>query len=62
MELNIEKIHRIKKVLGLTWEDISDLGGLGSRQAAYEKCKPSNLRAAEFFGKIFNIDPLKLLK
>ena len=62
MELNVEKIKELKAISGLTWKDVSRLGGLKSRQAAHEKCNVRSVNSADFFGKIFNVDPKELIK
>ena len=62
MELNTEKIRALKNSMKLTWDDISRLGNLNSRQSAYDKYKHGSIKSAEFFGKIFNIDPKELIK
>ena len=62
MELNINKIKDIKRVLGFTWLEIAQQGGLKTKQAVYDKLKPKRIKSAEFFGKIFNINPKDLIK
>ena len=62
MELDTEKIQRIKEALGLSWKDIADKGGLRFRQHAWDKFNRKSIKSAEFFGKVFNIDPKDLIK
>ena len=62
MELNVDKIIQIKRTIGLTWQEIAKIGGLKSRQHALSKCNKRSLRSAEFFAKIFHMDPKDLIK
>jgi hypothetical protein len=62
MELNVEKIKELKSLSGLTWGDIARAGKLKSRQSAFEKCNIKSVNSADFFGRIFNIDPKELIK
>jgi hypothetical protein len=62
MELDKKKIQRIRKSLGLTWMEIAKRGKLKRRQDAFERYKKGSLRSAEFFGKIFGINPKDLIK
>lgn len=62
MKLNTKKIKRLKKSTKLTWDDIARLGNLNSRQSAYDKYKLGSIKSAEFFGKVFDIDPMELIK
>jgi hypothetical protein len=62
MELNTEKIDQLRIVFGYTWQDIADKGGLKSRQHAWEKFKRRSIKSADFFAKIFNMNPKDLIK
>jgi len=62
MKLNKKKIENIKNAMGLTWEDVASKGKLKTRQAAYFKWRNGSALQAEFFAKIFNIDPKDLIK
>ena len=62
MELNIEKIKKIKDAMGLTWGEIANITGLKSRQAAFDKLQPERIKSAEFFGRLFNMNPKDLIK
>ena len=62
MELNTEKIRELKDSLKLTCGDIARIGNLKSRQAAFDKYNHGSIKAAEFFGKVFDIDPKQLIK
>ena len=62
MELNQDKILQLKKAWRLTWDDIAEQGNLNSRQHAFLKWKNKSVRAAEFFAKVFNMDPKDLIK
>jgi hypothetical protein len=63
MKLNRNKIYQLKKAFGLTWAQIAEAGGLKFRQHAYDKCKRGSLPdSAEFFARIFNLDPKDLVE
>jgi hypothetical protein len=62
MELDVDKIKRIKEALGLSWNDIAVKGNLNSRQHAWDKYRRKSIKSAEFFGRIFNINPKDLIK
>jgi len=62
MKLNTKKITKIKSALGLTWDDIAKKGGLKSRQHAWEHFNRGSIKSAEFFAKIFNINPKDLIE
>jgi len=62
MQLDTKKILKLKRALGLTWQDIAKLGKLKSRQHAFLKCNKNSLKSAEFWAKIFHAKPKDLLK
>ena len=62
MELDQERVKQIKKALNMTWQEIADKGGLNFRQHAYLKYHHKSVRAAEFFGKVFEMNPKDLIK
>ena len=62
MKLDKEKIQRLKKVYGFTWADISKAGKLKSRQAAFYKWRDGSALQAQFFAKVFDLDPKDLIK
>ncbi|MCJ7507858.1 MAG: hypothetical protein MUO85_03905 [candidate division Zixibacteria bacterium] len=62
MELNIKKIKKEIKRLGLSYQDIADKCKLNSRQQIYYYLKSKSLKGAEIFAKILDIDPKDLIK
>ena len=62
MELDQKRVLQLKKAFRLTWKDLANRGGLNSRQHAFLNWKNKSVRAAEFFGKIFDVNPKDLIK
>jgi hypothetical protein len=62
MELDTEKIKKIKEALGLTWEQIAIKGGVNTKQQAWEHFNRGSIKSAEFFGRAFNFEPKDLIK
>lgn len=62
MKLDTEKIRTLKREANLTWDDIARIGGLEHRQTAYDKWARGNPAAAEFFARVFDIEPKDLVK
>ena len=62
MKLDKKKIKRMKEACEFSWADIARLGGVGSRQHAYDKYKKGSIKSAEFFGKVFRVKPKDLIQ
>jgi len=67
MELDIEKIKHIKKMLNLTYREIAEILGMDSRQQAHELIANRRLGAADKYAKVFTakgfpINPKDLIK
>jgi len=62
MRLDIKKIKTYKDFLGLSWADIAKIGGLNSKQAAFNKAARGSAMNAEFFATIFDVDPVELIE
>jgi len=62
MELDTEKIKRLKESAGMTWAQIAGLMGLKTRQAAYDLILNKRITGAEKFAKVFGLDPKDLIK
>ena len=61
MKLNSEKILKLKKLHGLTYQQIANRMGLKHRQHVFDYIKNKRLSGAEKFAKVFGIDPKDLI-
>lgn len=52
----------LKKERGLKWDDIARIGGLESKQHAFNKFKAASIKSAEFFALVFGVDAKELIK
>ena len=55
MELDKQKIMRLKADAKYTWEDIARIAKLENRQTAYDRWQRGNVKAAEFFAGVFGV-------
>ena len=62
MELDKEKIRKLKRDADYTWDDIARIAGLDNRQTAYDRWARGHINAAEFFANIFGVDAKELIK
>lgn len=62
MELDTDKIKRLKTAAGFTWQEIADKMGLPTRQSVYDYIFNKRLKSADKFAKIFGVDPKDLIK
>ena len=61
ISLNTNEIQKMRQDRHLTWSDIAKLGGLKSRQHAYDKLYEGSVKNAVFFAKIFKCKPKDLI-
>ena len=62
MELDIDKIKRLKEARGLTYQDLAKLMGFNTRQNVFELIRHKRLSGAEKFAKVFGVDAKDLIK
>lgn len=61
LKLNSNKVKKIKRKLGLTWDDIAKMGGKHSKQAVYDYVLNERVSGAVFFAKVFKCKPKDLV-
>lgn len=62
MELDKQKIMRLKADAKYTWEDIARIAKIDNRQTAYDRWKRGNANAAKFFAGVFGVEAKDLIK
>jgi len=62
LKLNIKKVKKFKRKLGLTWQDIADMGGKKSKQAVYDYVLHERVSGAVFFAGVFKCKPKDLIQ
>ena len=62
MELDVDKITRLRQAQGMTLKDVADRMGLKTRQHVKVLLDYKNPRNAERFAKVFGVDPMYLLQ
>jgi transcriptional regulator with XRE-family HTH domain len=60
--LDTDKIERLKKLHGYTYDDLARKMGLNSRQHVYDYIKHKRIAGAVKFAEIFGVDPKDLIK